>query len=278
MSLFHPNFNRLNLRKYVAVPLVWLSLLGGVQAQTTPEVVEVIASVAERLPAAQADSILKAQHKQSNRQFLKNAVLPSAVLIAAGIYTIKDNGFYSSYDAKQDARTEFPHFSTKIDDYIFFVPMVGLYGFNLFSSQNKHDIRRQTGLLLASGALATAIIYPTKILSGQERPNGLPRAFPSGHTAYAFTIATIADKEFRDKSPWISVGAYTIASATGVMRVLNNEHWMSDVLAGAGIGILSVNTVYWLHDKFARNKGLNARMAPTILPNGQLGMGLAVKF
>jgi membrane-associated phospholipid phosphatase len=59
---------------------------------------------------------------------------------------------------------------------------------------------------------------------------------------------------------------------------LNNEHWMSDVLAGAGIGILSVNTVYWLHDKLARNKGLNATLVPTVLPNGDMGMGLAVKF
>ncbi|GAA4310887.1 phosphatase PAP2 family protein [Nibribacter koreensis] len=266
----------MNLRKYVAVPLLSLTLLGNVQAQQVTPPVELSRSSVSIL--TRTDSLHKLENKRNNRQFLKKAVLPSAVLLAAGIYTIKDNGFYSSYDAKEDARAEFPKFSTKVDDYLFFVPIVGLYGFNLFSSQNKHDIRRQTGLVLASGALTTAIVYPTKILSGQTRPNGLPRAFPSGHTAYAFTIATIADKEFRDKSPWISVGSYTIASATGVMRVLNNEHWMSDVLAGAGIGILSVNTVYWLHDKLAINKGLNATLAPTVLPNGEMGMGLAVKF
>jgi membrane-associated phospholipid phosphatase len=216
--------------------------------------------------------------KAAGNQYLKRAVLPSAILIVAGISTIKDNGFYSSYDASRDARSAFPNFSNNIDDYLFFVPIVGLYGFNLFSSQNKHDIRRQTGLVLASGALTTVIIYPMKILTAQERPNGLPRAFPSGHTAYAFTIASIVDKEFRGKSKWISIGSYTIASATGVMRILNNEHWMADVLAGAGIGILSVNTVYFLHDRLLRNKGLNASVAPTVLPNGQLGLGMALQF
>ncbi|GGK83739.1 hypothetical protein GCM10011405_34570 [Rufibacter glacialis] len=221
---------------------------------------------------------MQADEKPKTSHFLKRAVLPSAVLLAAGLSTIKDNGLYSSYDARNDARGTFPNFSTKIDDYLFFVPIVGLYGFNLFSSQNKHDIRRQTGLLLASGVLTTLVVYPTKILTGQERPNGLPRAFPSGHTAYAFTIATLVDKEFRGKSKWISIGSYTVASATGVMRVLNNEHWMADVLAGAGIGILSVNSVYFLHDRLLRNKGLNASLSPTVLPNGQLGMGFGLQF
>ncbi|WP_242693218.1 phosphatase PAP2 family protein [Sabulibacter ruber] len=198
--------------------------------------------------------------------------------MAAGISTIKGNGFYSSYDASRDARKAFPNFSTTVDDYLFFVPIVGLYGFNLFSSQNKHDIRRQTGLLLASGVLTTLVVYPTKFLTAQERPNGEPRAFPSGHTAYAFTIAAIVDKEFRGKSKWISIGSYTIASATGVMRVLNNEHWMADVLAGAGVGILSVNTVYFIHDRIMRNKGLNSSIMPTVLPNGKMGLGMALQF
>ena len=39
-------------------------------------------------------------------------------------------------------------------------------------------------------------------------------------------------------SPWYAVGGYAVATFTGVMRVLNNRHWISDVLSGAGIGIL----------------------------------------
>ncbi|WP_210489587.1 phosphatase PAP2 family protein [Rufibacter aurantiacus] len=259
----------MNLKHLLTTSLLWISLSVRVVAQTP---------VSDTTAATEPLQSVPAEEKPKTKQYLMRAVLPSAVLIAAGISTIKDNGFYSSYDASRDARRAFPNFSTKIDDYLFFVPIVGLYGFTAFSEENKHDIRRQTGLLLASGALTTLVVYPTKVWTGQERPNGLPRAFPSGHTAYAFTIATIVDKEFRGKSKWISIGSYTIATATGVMRVLNNEHWMADVLAGAGIGILSVNTVYFVHDRIMRNKGLNASVMPTVLPNGQLGLGMGLQF
>ncbi|MFD2246930.1 phosphatase PAP2 family protein [Pontibacter ruber] len=234
-----------------------------------------------------ADTVYRGQKKPftesqlregSNKRYLTRAVLPAAALIGAGIYTIQDNGFYSSHDARDARHKHAPNFSTKVDDYLFFLPVAYMYGFNAFSSQNRHDIRRQTGLLLAAGALTSAIVWPAKKLTDIDRPNGDPTAFPSGHTAYAFTIATIVDKEFRHKSPWVSVGSYTIASATGVMRVLNNEHWMADVLAGAGVGILSVNTVYWLHDKIFKDKGYNTSVTPVVLPSGKPGLGLSVTF
>ena len=58
------------------------------------------------------------------------------------------------------------------------------------------------------------------------------------------------------RSPWFSLGAYTLATATGVMRVLNNRHWISDVLSGAGIGILSVELGYGLMDLLFKHRGL----------------------
>ncbi len=213
-----------------------------------------------------------------NKRYLKRAVIPAAALIGLGIYTIQDRGVFSSFDARDIRNKHTPDFATKVDDYVFFVPLAYLYGFNAFSSQNRHEVGRQTKLLIASGALTSALVWPTKKLTDIDRPNGDPTAFPSGHTAYAFTIATVVDKEFRHKSPWVSVGSYAIATGTGVMRMLNNEHWMADVLAGAGVGILSVNTVYWLHDKFAKDKGLNTMVVPTVLPNGSPGVGLSVTF
>ncbi|PTX22615.1 PAP2 superfamily protein [Pontibacter mucosus] len=213
-----------------------------------------------------------------NKRYLKRAVIPAAALIGLGIYTIQDRGLFSSFDARDARNRHAPDFATKVDDYVFFVPLAYLYGFNAFSSQNRHEVGRQTKLLIASGALTSALVWPTKKLTNIDRPNNDNHAFPSGHTAYAFTIATVVDKEFRHKSPWVSVGSYAIATGTGVMRMLNNEHWMADVLAGAGVGILSVNTVYWLHDKFAKDKGLNTMVVPTVLPNGSPGVGLSVTF
>jgi membrane-associated phospholipid phosphatase len=57
------------------------------------------------------------------------------------------------------------------------------------------------------------------------------------------------DKEFRKTHPWLVVGAYSIATATGVLRVANNKHWASDVFVGAGLGIASAEFAYWLYPK-----------------------------
>jgi membrane-associated phospholipid phosphatase len=52
---------------------------------------------------------------------------------------------------------------------------------------------------------------------------------------------------------------YTIATGVGVMRVLNNKHWASDVLAGAGFGILSTELTYFLlTPKVKHSKALSA--------------------
>jgi membrane-associated phospholipid phosphatase len=276
----------MKISKLFTVHLLWLSVLlapGQLLAQVQPQKT-FDADTAKVIPA---DTVLPGQKhpftdaqrlEGDDKRFLTRAVIPSAALVAAGLYTIHGHGIISSFDAR-DARNErYPNFRTKVDDYMFFAPMVGLFAFDLFSSQNRHDIRRQAGLLVASGALTALIVFPTKTITDVDRPNGDPTAFPSGHTAYAFTIATMVDKEFRHKSPWISIGSYTVASATGVLRVLNNKHWLSDVLAGAGVGILSVNTVYWLEAKIAKNKGLNSNVIPVVLPTGQPGVGYILQF
>lgn len=213
-----------------------------------------------------------------NMRYLKRAVVPAAALIGAGVYTMGGNGILNSDDVFNYRHRVFPKFATNADDFAMLAPLVGLYGFNIISSQNRHELGRQTVLLLTSGTLASAIIWPTKKLTDRDRPNGKPYAFPSGHTAYAFTIATFMDKEFRHKSPWVSVVSYGIAGGTGVLRVLNDAHWLSDVLAGAGVGIISVNTVYWVHAKLTQGGGLNTAMYPIVLPNGQMGMAMSLTF
>ena len=69
--------------------------------------------------------------------------------------------------------------------------------------------------------------------------------------------ATMFTKEYGHKSPWVGVGAYSVATATGLMRMANNKHWLSDVLTGAGIGILSTEVGYYFADLIFREKGIN---------------------
>ncbi|MCC9168796.1 phosphatase PAP2 family protein [Pontibacter harenae] len=274
----------LRFPKLLTVHLLWLSLLAtpiAAQAQVQPTK----ADTAFVLPA---DTVLPGQKKPftesqrlegDNSRFLKRAVIPSAALIGLGISTIGGRGILSSNDVFDYRTKTFPNFATNADDFAMLAPLVGLYGFNLISSQNRHELPRQTLLLASAGVLTSAMVWPTKKITDIDRPNGKSYAFPSGHTAYAFTIATFMDKEFRHKSPWVSVASYSIAGATGALRVLNNAHWMSDVLAGAGVGILSVNTVYWIHAKLTQGGGLNtATIVPVMLPGGNIGMAFAMQF
>ena len=65
-------------------------------------------------------------------------------------------------------------------------------------------------------------------------------------------------KEYGWRSPWFSIGGYTVAAVTGVSRLLNNKHWMTDIAAGAAIGIGSVHLGYFITDKIFNGKGLAA--------------------
>lgn len=89
------------------------------------------------------------------------------------------------------------------------------------------------------------ILYPLKYTVGRARPGSNLGAyhfepfsghdsFPSGHTTEAFTLATVISEHYH--SIWIDIGCYGIASAVGYARLEQNDHWASDVLAGAAIG------------------------------------------
>lgn len=109
-----------------------------------------------------------------------------------------------------------------------------------------------------SVALMAASVNLIKSTSKVMRPDGSNNhSFPSGHTATAFMCATMLHKEYGCVSPWYSIGGYVVATATGVSRILNNKHWISDVLVGAGIGILSTELGYFFADLIFKGKGLN---------------------
>ena len=74
--------------------------------------------------------------------------------------------------------------------------------------------------------------------------------------------AHMLHKEYGNVSPWISVGGYAVATATGATRMLNNKHWMSDILAGAGIGILAVEFGYLFADLIFKENGLENFIEP----------------
>ena len=150
------------------------------------------------------------------------------------------------------------NFKTGIDDYLQFFGPAMTVGLKLGGYEGRSDWPR----LLASAGLSYAImagfVNGIKYTAKEMRPDGsTANSWPSGHTATAFVGASLLHKEYGlTRSPWFSVAGYGLATATGVMRVLNNRHWISDVMSGAGIGILSTELGYAIGDLLFKGKGL----------------------
>jgi membrane-associated phospholipid phosphatase len=73
--------------------------------------------------------------------------------------------------------------------------------------------------------------------------------------------------------------SYAVATGTGILRMYNNKHWLGDVAAGAGIGILSTTLSYWLYDKI--HIGKNAKHQAFFFPgysNKQFTIGFVNNF
>lgn len=168
---------------------------------------------------------------------------------------------FGKKDVFKKLRDEFaPGFRSKYDDYLQYSPAVVMIGLKAAGVES----RSSWGRMLVSDAFSAGImavaVNSLKYSVKSMRPDGSTRnSFPSGHTATAFMAATMMHKEYGWRSPWYSVGAYALATATGVSRILNNRHWMSDVLAGAGIGVMSVELGYYLTDLIFKEHGLHAR-------------------
>jgi len=76
------------------------------------------------------------------------------------------------------------------------------------------------------------------------RPGHGTNSFPSGHSAMAFTGATLIE---RNLGPYAGIPAYLLAAFTAFERVESGRHFPSDVLAGAAIGTLSASIIDVLH-------------------------------
>ena len=94
-----------------------------------------------------------------------------------------------------------------------------------------------------------------KAMIKEDRPDHSDnKSFPSGHAAMAFAAARSIDKEFRKDNIWIPIAGYSAATAIGIERIAKDRHHWHDVVAGAGLGILSAELSWWLSDKLLNNR------------------------
>jgi hypothetical protein len=78
--------------------------------------------------------------------------------------------------------------------------------------------------------------------SANKKPVSAYDSFPSGHTATAFSIATVFAEQYRDIKV-VPVLCYSTATLVGISRLTEHEHWASDVFVGGVLGYLCGNQV-----------------------------------
>lgn len=237
-------------------------------------------------------SILRVSYSQETDAlpFLKDSLPPKKwyetkavrISIAPAAFFTAGALTWSEREGVRETRNRYiPDFEKSFDDYTKFLPTLAVYGLNAAGVKGKHSVQRATVSYAFSmgimGILVNGLKYTTKV----ERPDGSSKnSFPSGHTASAFTNATFLHKEYGQyRSGLYTIGGYATAVATGFGRVLNNRHWISDVMVGAGIGILSTELGYIIVDQIYKEKGLNQ---PLPDPSGKPVSGrpsfLEIKF
>lgn len=118
-------------------------------------------------------------------------------------------------------------------------------------------------LMLFAAIIATLITHSLKPLLDIARPPAVyepgafhlighaihSKAFPSGHTVTAFTLAGLLILGLRPRLP-VGVLILLVASLMGISRMVAGVHWPTDVLAGSIVGLLSVAGAVWLADRW----------------------------
>ena len=213
------------------------------------------------------------------------ALIVPAALVAYGfssfvINPVRRLDFY--IQGRYNAVT--PNFNNNAESYFLFAPAALVYGLDVIGVEGKNTFVDQTGILALSGGILGVTEFGLKHATHRLRPNLSDYySFPSAHTGAAFLAAEFLAQEYGDKSDIYTVIGYTCAVTTGIFRMANRDHWFSDVVAGAGFGMLSTKAAYLLYP-YIRNtlthKGKNGKttMIMPTFQNGAPGLSFAMRL
>ncbi|MCM5662629.1 phosphatase PAP2 family protein [Galbibacter mesophilus] len=192
---------------------------------------------------------LTSNHKRTefSTQFRFSSVILPASLIGYGFWANHNRMLKElDYEIKEEVDEHIDEKLT-IDDFSQYLPAASVYALNFAGIKGKNNLKDRTMILATAYLIMGGSVLGLKSLTKIERPDGSSNtSFPSGHTATAFMGAEFLYQEYKHKSIWYGVAGYAVAAGTGFFRMYNDRHWLSDVIAGAGIGILSTKIAYWL--------------------------------
>lgn len=230
------------------------------------------------------DSIVSTSNlEDKTHQFSYKKLIIPAALISYGVASLSIPSLKNLNSSTQFEISEHKPDHIRLDNYTQFAPGVLVYGLSAFGVKGKHNFRDRSIIYGTSLLVASAITLPLKHITKEERPDGSNNlSFPSGHTTFAFASAQFMYREYKDSNFLLGISGYSFAVFTGVYRMLNNKHWFSDVVAGAGFGILSTEVSYWLYPKINQilggKNGTSQTMVMPFYQNKSVGIGLVKNF
>jgi len=237
-----------------------------------------------------SDSLIQSQADTSKEKYLPGIIHKAAfpvILIGLGFAGSGKKPLLGyNEEIQEEIQEHYNGFHTKIDNYTQYAPIAVAYGLNIAGIKGRHNLVNLTCLYVLSDFISSATTKQLKSLTREMRPDqSTADGFPSGHTTRAFTSATVLFLEYKDKNIWYGIGGYSFAVGTGALRMLNNKHWFSDVLAGAGIGILSTQVAYtvypWIQKQISKQiprlANKNLLITPTYA-NSSLGFGMVYQL
>ncbi|MFV5696590.1 phosphatase PAP2 family protein [Flavobacterium sp. LB3P122] len=239
-------------------------------------------SLAQTIKTYSTDSLRIENNKQIQYN-AKQLIIPG-VLIGYGIIGIGSDQLEAfNFEIREEVKENIDR-KFSIDDFSQYTPAAATYALQAFGIKGKNNIRDKTIILASSYLIMGLTVNSLKKITKVERPDGSGfNSFPSGHTATAFMGAELLYQEYKDTSIWYGISGYIVATGTGAFRMYNNRHWLTDVVAGAGIGILSTKAAYWLYPTinklFASKENTNKKS--TFIPyydGKQLGFGFVSVF
>ena len=149
--------------------------------------------------------------------------------------------------------TKEPSGTFHLDTYLQWAPSASIYVLDAFHVKTRHSFRQHlfidAGSILITGGGGFIL---RKVSERMDRFELKGTQFPSGHTANAFRGAEILRQELKHSHPVWSVSGYLVAGAVGFMRIRGKQHQLSEVLAGAGLGMLSTKLTYWALGRVTR--------------------------
>ncbi|WP_297098839.1 phosphatase PAP2 family protein [uncultured Draconibacterium sp.] len=184
----------------------------------------------------------------NNLEFKPSALIIPGALIGYGVVALDNPGLQGWNQEFKEEINEHIDEKLTVDDFSQYAPAVAVYALNAAGIKGKHNFRDRTTILLTAYTIMATTVTTLKKTTKITRPDeSSANSFPSGHTATAFMGAEFLWQEYKDVSPWYGIAGYAVATGTGFFRMYNDRHWFTDVVTGAGIGILSTKCAYWVN-------------------------------